>query len=206
MSVASITIPLEIELTPRSKALLAFFRSLERPAEQPAPDMPATSTDAPVPPGHGEYWAGQGGIYICTLPALMGVPARHLIAGVGQSDCLAFGPLTDVSGADSHIDGRANTTALLAHSERHPAAEWARAYTADGHADFFLPARLDLVMAHICARSKFDKAGWYWSSTQNSRNDAFVQDFEGGNSGWNDEDDEHRVRAFRWIQLDHLNA
>lgn len=174
----------------------------------PEPLRAAAQADSATltPPAHGEYWQGQGGYYICTQPALMGVPARHLVFGKDEAEELAFGPVSDVSGATSHIDGRANTAALLAASKDHAAAKWAAAYTADGHTDFHLPSRLDFVMAHVCAPQLFQKSGWYWSSTQGSAHSAFVQDFEHGHSYWYGKVDEHRVRACRWIPLQPLNA
>lgn len=156
-----------------------------------------------TPPAHGEYWPGQGGHYICTQPALLVLPARHLIFGVGEVDDITFGPQMDVPGARSQLDGRANTAALLAASRDHAAAKWASEYQADGHADFHLPSRMDLLMAFVCAPTLFKTSGWYWSSTQGSRNGAFVQDFERGGSDWVGRGSEHRVRACRWI---HLNA
>ncbi len=162
-----------------------------------------SASTALTPPAHGEIWQGQGGRYICTLPPLFDAPARHLVAGEGEAEDLAYGPAMNVPGACSHFNGPANTAALLATDKDHPAAQWAAAYTADGHTDFFLPARLDLLMAHICAPQLFKKAGWYFSSTQDSRDDAFVQDFENGDSDCTSKGDEHRVRAFRWV---HLNA
>lgn len=168
-----------------------------------APELDGTAL---TPPAHGEYWSGQGGRFICTLPALLGVPARHLVVGDSETDDTVFGPSLDVPLAVSQLDGPANTAALLATGQNHPAAQWAAAYTADGHTDFFLPSRLDLVMAHICAPQLFQKSGWYWTSTQTSRHSAFVQDFEGGDSGWGDKDIGHRVRAFRRISLDLLNT
>lgn len=154
-----------------------------------------------TPPAAGEYWPGQGGYYICTLPALLDMPARHLIAGADQAEELTFGPSEEISGADSHINGHANTVALRSSGKKHPAADWARGYTSDGHTDFFLPARLDMVMAHICAKQLFKTSGYYWTSTQGSRLIAFVQCFEHGSSDWGIKDYEHRVRAFRVIPL-----
>lgn len=205
MLLEPLTLPVSLELCPKSKALLAFLQTLDangapKLSADPTPDpTPATST--PQPPAAGEYWSGQGGHYICTLPALLGMPARHLIAGADETDDLTFGPDKEVSGAGSHIDGAANTTALLKSGDTHPAAHWARTYTADGHTDFFLPSRYDLLMAYLCAPKLFKTSGWYWSSTQVSRSTAFVQDFELGHSGWYFKDFEHRVRAFRAIQL-----
>lgn len=176
---------------------------MEFPASIQAATHSTEQNPALTPPAHGEYWPGQGGRYICTLPALLGVPARHLVVGEHETEDLKFGPLMDVPGAVSQLDGPANTAALLATGKDHPAAKWAAAYTADGHTDFYLPSRLDLVMAHICAPQLFQKSDWYFSSTQNSRYNAFVQDFEGGLSCWVGKGTGHRVRAFRWV---HLNA
>ena len=159
-----------------------------------------------TPPAMGEVWPGQGGRFICTLPALLGMPTRHLIAGEGEAEDLKFGPSVDVPGAKSHICGAVNTAALLASDKAHPAAKWASEYTADGHTDFFLPARLDMVMAYICAPQLFKTSGWYWTSTQLSRSYAFVQAFELGFSYWYLKGSKHRVRAFRVIPLEALNA
>jgi hypothetical protein len=203
MNLAPITLPINLELSSKSKALLDFFRTLDLGA---APVSIAQPADILTPPAHGDYWPGQGGRYICTLPALVGLPARHLIAGDHEAEDVRFGPCIDVPGATSQIDGAANTAALIATGQDHPAAKLARAYSADGHTDFHLPTRLDLVMAHICAPQLFKKSGWYWSSTQYSRLSAFVQGFEDGTSSWVSKHDEHRVRAFRVIPLENLTA
>ncbi|WP_114968516.1 DUF1566 domain-containing protein [Rhodoferax ferrireducens] len=203
MLLTPITLPVTLELCSKSKALLDFLRTQETGAT-PAPLV--KPTDTPTPPAMGEYWPGQGGRYLCTLPALLGMPARHLIAGDGEAEDLKFGPSIDVPGATSQIDGAANTDALCACSESHPAAKWARAYRADGHTDFFLPAKLDLVMSHICAPQIFKTSSDYWTSTQGSRSSAFVQDFEDGYSGWYSKGSGHRVRAFRVIPLEPLNT
>lgn len=201
MLLEPITLPVSLELCPKSKALLAFLQTLDSSGAPKLETEPAPASTTLQPPAAGEYWQGQGGHYICTLPALLGMPARHLIAGANEKDNLTFGPDKEVSGAGSHIDGAANTTALLKSGETHPAAHWARTYTADGHNDFFLPSRHDLFMAWLCAPKLFKTSGWYWTSTQDSRSTAFVQGFEYGYSYWNYKDNERRVRAFRVIQL-----
>ena len=150
--------------------------------------------------GHGEYWAGQGGHYICTLPALHGLPARHLIAAAEENECTWGKGGEDVPGATSQYDGKANTAALLAHGG-HPAAEWAAAYEANGHKDFYLPSRFELLMCYLAAPQLFKKEGWYWSSSQSSRDDAWCQDFETGDSYDTGKGDELRARPVRTIQL-----
>lgn len=158
------------------------------------------------PPAPGAYWPGQGGIYCGTLPAAHGLPARHLIFGTTDApERLTWGEYgTQVPGADSRLDSRANTAALLAHKatgKSHPAAEWAAAYSADGHTDFHLPSQADLFMASLACPQQFNQQSWYWSSTQDGRSLAFVQDFEYGNSFWYGKDDDFVVRAARWIQV-----
>lgn len=194
-----VTLPVNLVLSAQSNALLRTLLAAEGTPQATPAEAPATT--ALQPPAAGEYWQGQGGHYICTLPALLGMPARHLIAGANEKDDLTFGPDKEVPGAGSHIDGAANTTALLKSGDTHPAAHWARTYTADGHNDFFLPSRYDLFMAYLCAPKLFKTSGWYWTSTQDSRLIAFVQDFELGDSTWGSKGSGHRVRAFRVIQL-----
>lgn len=191
---------IHLTLPPGMPGQLMEFSPTLHGAARPAEPVSAALT----PPAHGEYWPGQGGRYICTLPALLGVPARHLVVGEGEAEDLSFGPAIDVPGAVSQLDGPANTAALLGADRGHAAAAMAAAYTADGHTDFYLPSRLDLVMAHICAPQLFKKSGWYWSSTQGSRSGAFVQYFSDGRSCWYGKDGGRRVRAFRWVQ--DLNA
>ena len=150
--------------------------------------------------GHGEYWAGQGGHFICTLPAMHGLPARHLIAAAEENECTWGKGGEDVPGAASQYDGKANTAALVAHGG-HPAAEWAATYEANGLTDFYLPSRLELLMCYLAAPQLFKKEGYYWSSSQYSRGDAWVQDFEYGYSNVSDKYGEFRARPVRWIQL-----
>lgn len=160
-------------------------------------DLPAPE----LPPAAGEIWPGRGGRFICTIAASNGLPARHLICGTSEAKAITFGSYVDVPGSKSQLDGRANTAALLASGEVHRAAAWAAAYSEDGHTDFHLPSRVELVLAHAHAKEHFSEDDWYWSSTQTSRHFAFVQNFELGNSYWAGKDGEHRVRAFRWIHL-----
>ena len=197
LHIANATIHLTLPVG--AEASLSGFKTGYSAASQP-------QQDTLTPPAAGEYWPGQGGRFICTLPALLGMPARHLIAGEGEAEDLTFGPAVDMPDAKSQVDGAANTAALLASGKEHPAAKWASEYTAEWHTDFFLPARLDMVMAYICAPQLFKTAGWYGTSTQLSRYSAFVQDFAYGDSLWYGKGFKHRVRAFRVIRLDTLNA
>ena len=161
-------------------------------------------TDLMQPPALGAYWPGQGGIYCGTQPAMHGLPERHLIfAAADAPERLTWGEYgTEAPGTGNRLDGRANTAALLANKavgKSHPAAEWAAAHTADGHTDFHLPSQADLFMASLACPQQFNQDSWYWSSTQHSRLNAFVQDFEYGTSHWSSKDFYFLVRAVRWI-------
>ncbi|WP_440105354.1 DUF1566 domain-containing protein [Acidovorax sp. BL-A-41-H1] len=168
-----------------------------------APSAPAPAdTAALTPPAPGQPWAGQGGIYICTLPAQFGLPARHLLVGTNEAEDLKWGPYDkEATGATSQTDGRANTAALVAVSDEHPAAEWAAKYTEDGHTDYYLPSRIELLMCYLHAPQVFKTSGWYWSSSQYSSNRAWCQDFEYGNSDATLKGSEFRARPVRSIQL-----
>lgn len=178
----------------------AALASTEGLTPSPHPTMGET------PPAAGEYWQGQGGIYAGILPAIGDQPAQHLVFGTEHPKQLTWGPhghkMTD---ANSRINGRANTAAMLADKaitgNAYPAAECAAAYSADGHSDFHLPSQAELFMASLHAPKAFSQAGWYWSSTQNSCSYAFGQDFEGGSSDWSYKDITCRVRPVRWIPL-----
>ena len=181
---------------------LALSTPLSACLEGSAAVMPIPSSEDPAihTVGHGEYWAGQGGHFICTLPAMHGLPARHLIAAAEENECTWGKGGEDVPGAASQYDGKANTAALVAHGG-HPAAEWAATYEANGLTDFYLPSRLELLMCYLAAPQLFKKEGYYWSSSQYSRYTAWCQDFENGNSIGYGKDSELRARPVRTIHL-----
>lgn len=132
-------------------------------------------------PGLGEYWPGEGGHNAGLMRGENGEPDYYLIVpGIETDGSHTYGGYEHKTvGADSHNDGLSNTLALLADSKDHPAAKFASSYAADGHSDFYLPARRELRLAEITVPDLFAKA-YYWSSTQSSANDAFSLDFEGG--------------------------
>ena len=188
---------------------LNILQSLQRAAESTtlrtvaAPSAPApVATTALTPPAPGQPWPGQGGIYICTLPAQFGLPARHLVAGTDEAEDLTWGPYgEEAAGATNQTDGRANTAALTASGKGHPAATWASQYTEDGHDDYSLPSRIELLMCYLHAPQVFKTSGWYWSSSQYSRYLAWCQVFEYGLSGASHKGHEFRARPVRSIQL-----
>lgn len=144
-------------------------------------------------PALGEYWPGQGGINGGFVPARGDIPEHYLIFADKDLGEHAWGRYGEESVATSKWDGKANTDALIA-AGGHPAAEEARAYTADGHADFDLPAAAQLHQAWV-----YDliAKGAYWSSTQRSANAAFYVYFDDGYQSTNAKGSELRVRPVR---------
>lgn len=106
----------------------------------------------------------------------------------------------DVPGAASQTDGRANTAAMAAAGL--DLGKRIQAIELHGHADWYLPAAAELRALSATVPELFDKSDWYWSSTQSSRRDAFIQDFECGYALSIGKDDEGRVRPVRQIQLE----
>lgn len=109
----------------------------------------------------------------------------------------------EVPGAASLTDGLANTLAMIA--AKCPAALAVSKLKIDGHKDWYIASRTEMWAARGNVPELFKKE-WHWTSTQDSRSDAFAQDFEDGSSTWIGKGNEFRVRAFRRIPLDHLNA
>lgn len=161
-------------------------------------ELRAFDTASSVPP-LGSYWPGEGGHYAGLVRGENGQPDYYLIVAGGPAAEVraAYGGHGhETEGADSASDGLANTRALLADSEDHPAAKWASEYTADGHTDFYLPARRELQVAEANAPELFSK-GYHWSSTQCSAYYAYYVDFEDGWQGGSVKGDERLVRPVR---------
>ncbi|WP_265532547.1 DUF1566 domain-containing protein [Pseudomonas saponiphila] len=144
-------------------------------------------------PEIGQPWPGQGGLNGGFVPARGDVPAHYLIFGAKDLGEFAWGRYREESEATSKWDGKANTDALIS-AGGHPAAEAARAYTADGHNDFDLPAATQLYQAWA---HDLISEGYYWSSSQRSANTAFGMRFGDGNQDTNGKLLELRVRPVR---------
>lgn len=161
----------------------------------------AQETPVLIAPRLGAYWEGQGGIYAGQMPGQDGARDYHLIVSVDEGVDLEWGPYGKrIEGADSRLDGAANTKALLASGHAHPAAAWAAEYSKDGHTDFYLAAQRDLNLCYATVAEKFADA-WYWSSTQSSAGGAWSQHFGGGLQGADFKDLIGRARAVRRLIL-----
>ncbi|KPM66100.1 hypothetical protein HB4184_03685 [Pseudomonas putida] len=132
-------------------------------------------------PALGSYWPGQGGYNAGLVRGEDGAPDYYLIVPqlTEQLSAAWGGYGEEVEGASSASDGLANTRALLADSNEHPAAKLASEFTADGHNDFYLPARRELQLAEANVPELFEKA-YHWSSSQRSAYYAYFMGFEDG--------------------------
>ncbi len=147
----------------------------------------------------GTYLPPEGG----TLAAILALPdgrtyglivcaAKHERTGIWGE----YGQ--DVPGARG-IHGLASTNAMAEAGSN--IASVVRAMVLDGHADWYIPSRMELLAAYEGAPDLFDKDDWYWSSTQYSRYDAWCQVFEYGYSVAFLKGNEFRARPVRSIQL-----
>jgi hypothetical protein len=106
--------------------------------------------------------------------------------------------------ATSYADGRANTEAMLAAGSK--LAETIRALRIGGHDDWYLPSRLESLVAfgELKGNPAFDfEFDWYWTSTQNASDPAcaWCQNF-----GYGTQHDTHkgyrcRARAVRRVPI-----
>jgi Protein of unknown function (DUF1566) len=121
----------------------------------------------------------------------------------GELDATAWGGSKKVAAATSFNDGPANTTAMAKAGSK--LAQWAQALRLAEHDDWYLPSRLELLIAFgaLPTTDVFAK-DWYWSSTQcASLNDyAWFQDFGYGYQYDIREDVKLRARAVRRLVIE----
>lgn len=152
-------------------------------------------------PDLGAHWAEQGGTYLGTMRGIDGKPSYHLIvadtdAGITQG--VKWGGYgEDLDGAKCRRDGLANTLALIGdpNGTDHPAAQWAHGLVIGDHSDFYLPSQAEAQLGVIHAPHLFAE-GVFWTSTQYSAGNAWVQ-YADGNTNIRSKNDEFKARAFR---------
>jgi len=147
-----LAIPIELELTPRSQAVMDALLKALSPRFVDSADAP-TPPPATAIPKIGEVWPGQGGIYAGMARGRDGEPDYHLVL------------CTEV------FDSDFTWQAALDH---------AKTITADGHSDFTVPTRFESALLYANLQDQFDTDYWYWTSTQYSASSAWDQDFNGG--------------------------
>lgn len=163
-------------------------------------NISTTKAEAPISkrPNIGEYWQGQGGIYVGRGRGRDGGRDYSLILPTDKSCVFEKRSLgtygTDVTGATSEHDGLANTIALA--DAGSDLCKEALAIEIDGHKDFHVPSRMDLRLMWANVPELFEKE-WYLSSTQHSSNGAWTQRFGNGHSTSHNKNFEARVRFCR---------
>lgn len=181
----------ESTISSPDKALVLQFANFVLGGDQVK--APAANGDTPA---IGQYWPGEGGVYAGIMRGEGGKPDYHLIVATDDLGKFEWGNYGNtVSGADSASDGAANTQALIEDGD-HPAAAACAEYEADGHTDFYLPARRELQVAEANVSDRFEQE-WHWSSTQRSANFAFGMHFVDGIQTSHDKGSELRVRPVR---------
>ena len=159
-----------------SGALLAALSASMSPSK---PEEPIAAR-----PNIGEYWEGQGGIYVGRGRGHDGGRDYSLILPTDKSTIFEKRSLgtygTDVTGATSDHDGMANTTALAIAGSN--LCVEALSVEIEGHKDFYLMSRTDARLCWANAPELFEKE-WYLTSTQYSSTIAWLQLFSDGHTG-----------------------
>jgi hypothetical protein len=124
----------------------------------------------------GEYAAGQGGIFAGTILGDDGVTYGLVKAEEQDIGKFAWGPAGERD--LSEWDGLGNTNRL--NKADHPAAFAAAKYEKDGHLDFYLPSRREMMIMLANVPKLFNKDDWCWTSTPRAEHYAWAVGFEYG--------------------------
>lgn len=121
----------------------------------------------------------------------------------GEQKAIAWGAKKKIAeSASSWCDGLANTQAMAGAGSK--LAQWALALRLDGFDDWYVPSRLESLMAfsEVCKTAEFEP-DWYWTSTPSAGDASFAwsQHFTSGYQYYGHKDDELRARAVRRVPL-----
>lgn len=153
-------------------------------------------------PAYGQPWESQGGYFAGILQHLDGRLYALIVPTKGQAefDEHEWGKHgKKLEGADSLTDGAANTQAHIQAGT--PLGLALKGFEHAGHADWYIPARTELLLAHDFCKDQFGEGEYYWSSSQYSSDGAWFQSFGGGGSGWVTKITPLRVRPVRRLFL-----
>jgi Protein of unknown function (DUF1566) len=153
-------------------------------------------------PAYGQLWEGQGGHFAGILQHSDGrlyaliVPAKGQ-AELGEHEWGAYS--TKIEGAESLTDGAANTQAHIQAGT--PLGLTLKGFEHAGHADWYIPARTEMLLAHDFCKDQFKQNEYYWTSSQFSALNAWSQSFNHGLSYWHLKTSSLRVRPVRRLFL-----
>lgn len=161
--------------------------------------QPATAASTTALPAIGTHLPAEGGTLAAILARADGSTYGLIVSHAKHERTGVWGEYGQDVPCARGIHGLASTNAMAEAGSN--IANVVRAMALDGHADWYIPSRMELLAAYEGAPELFDKDGWYWSSTQSSRFHAWCQYFEYGCSHANLKDTEFRARPVRSIQL-----
>ena len=152
-----------------------------------------------TPPIPGQYWADQKGWYAGICRSEDGLTGWHLILP-DVPECyiedVAWGEYgKKIKGADLQFDGLANTVAMAA------AGSELALRIRELPGDCYLPSRFESALLYAMLRDQIKQGDWYWTSTQTSAGNAWVQDFSYGIQNDNIKYSTGRARAVRRLSL-----
>lgn len=157
---------------------------------------PATAIFTPPLPG--EYWHGQGGIYVGIIRD--GDKHFHLIMAIHAFFWKFSENYNCIPGEFSRSNGAHNMRLMLQAEPDNALVAAIKAYTVYGHNDFYLPSQFENNLICINAREHVEPV-WHWSSTQDVADFAWLQDFEDGRQYIGFKDLERAARAVRRIPI-----
>jgi len=154
-------------------------------------------------PAIATLWTDQGGRNGGLMRGVNGGPDYFLIYAddpAAETELKWGGYGKDEPSSKSDHDGLANTSALIASEYDHPAAQFAGECRVGGFDDWYIPSRREwrILVGNVPEAFRPD---WYWSSTQYSRNHAWMQYFDVGDQGLGDKGGTRRVRLVRRLFL-----
>lgn len=152
-------------------------------------------------PAIGAYWEGQGGVRVGENVGDDGKANGYLVAASDKDGNLieivgSYGSYGKTIGAGSYRDGESNTALMLKAGS--PVAKKIAAVKRDGH-DFFMASQCQTNMIRANLPTKIKGIGWVLSSTEDSANYAWCQNFGDGTQSDTRRDREYRAFAVRTV-------
>lgn len=163
---------------------------------KPARPKALASTTPPVP---GQYWPAQKGWYAGICRSEDGLTGWHLILPKGAKFC--FKDVTwgergqEVASAKNNFDGLANTIAMM------DAGSALALKIRKLPGDCYLPSRFESALIYAMLRDQIELGDWYWTSTQTSAGNAWMQSFNYGSQYDGSKNYAGRARAVRRLSL-----
>jgi hypothetical protein len=160
-----------------------------------------TVTGLPYP-AVGQYWKGQGGLYLGPVVDDEGKQCGRLVAATTPAGELiklkgAYGSYGKRIGADSYRDSAANTAKMLKNDSS--LAREAAALKLDGHQDFSVASQCHLNILRAQLPKQAAGVGYVMSSTEDDADCAWCQNFSYGHQNLGGKGDDFGAFAVRMV-------